>query len=80
MKTRIKLMFIAVIAIFASCGKSPADFSKGAVISDIKSTEDGCIYYTYNHVFDGNHLLSKGYFFDSCGKFTVGDTVKIVKQ
>lgn len=63
------------------CGHSPANMTKGAVITKIvtDSNNDGCLYYTRNYAWDGNLKLSEAYFLDRCGKFTVGDTVVVQK-
>lgn len=79
MKTKI----IGLLLILCACGRSPADFSEDAVIiTDIeKYYEEGCMYFTRTTKrYDVNRILQRGYFYDKCGKFTVGDTVKIVKR
>jgi len=80
MKKLITLLFITTL--FSSCGRKAADFRQGIVIQDIESHYGACIYYTTTTIWSGGNPfeLTNAYFFDSCGKFNVGDTIILTKK
>ncbi len=76
-----KLLTILTISLLlSSCNRKPVDYKNGAIITKIESFKEGCIYYTNTTIFFDNALSdSEGYFCDKCGKFNVGDTIKLTK-
>jgi len=72
-------IFITIL-LLSSCDRRPIDYKNGAIVTNIESFEEGCIYYTNTTVWSGNGLRdSEGYFCDKCGKFNIGDTIKLTK-
>lgn len=74
MKTKI----IGLLLILSGCGYAPMDNTQDIIITDIESYADDCIYYARGVIVTRTN--TRAYFYDKCGKFTVGDTVKIVKR
>lgn len=84
-----KIVLILALALSMSCGRRPSNFSDGVVITGTEAftTSDqngksvtGCLYYTETTVWhNGIFKITTAYFYDICGKYTVGDTVKTVK-
>jgi len=80
-KNMNKLLITITISILLSgCRRDPINFSDGAIITDIKKYGNLCVYYSKNTVWFELFSNPKGIFCDSCGKFTVGDTIKTVKK
>lgn len=85
-----KLVILAFV--LTSCGYNAINNvdKNYTVITDIESGStnyiidgqlvqvQGCYYYTNRST--THRMRQSGYFFDRCGKFTVGDTIKIVKR
>ena len=75
---------LLLLLLLTSCGHNPINFSGTVIITDIEESiyssqkGIGCYYYTRKII--GDRFSSKGYFYDNCSKFNVGDTVKIVKK
>ena len=75
-----KIFLLLTLCLFG-CGYSPADYTKAVIVTDIESSSTEprfCFYYVYPS--KNTRIVHKGYFADHCGKYTVGDTIKIVKQ
>lgn len=78
---KILIAITLLTLLISSCGRHPADFTKGVIIKDIESYDNGCIYFTDNSIWYGRGFkLHTTYFYDSCGKYTVGDTLKLIKN
>ena len=77
-----KLIFISLIGLmFTSCGYAPIDNSRPIVINLIERyNKTHCLYY-----FQGNKMIVNPFSFsdnntfvlDSCGKYNIGDTIKL---
>lgn len=82
----MKKILICILLYFCSCGRPPMENDEKLVIVKIltkQTTSDkiGCMYYIKGSSSLGMiKFRSESYFFDSCGKFNVGDTIKIVKK
>lgn len=74
-----KILILALL--FTSCGYAPMDRTKGIIITEIKTADiNTCYYYGYGNmgiVFSPCDV--RFVFRDTCGKFQIGDTLKIVK-
>lgn len=78
---KILIIITLLTILLSSCGRQPADFRKGVIIKDIESYDAGCVYFTENTVwYFMGWKLHTAYFYDSCGKYTVGDTLKLIKH
>lgn len=73
---------ILILTIFLiSCGRDYMDNQNTIIITDIESTKDCCLYYGKGRYgSNSNWALLKFCFIDSCGKYTIGDTIKIIKK
>lgn len=79
MKTIQKLIIMLFITtLLISCGRQVVSFKEGAIITDIETYAEGCIYYSKTTI-KQDFKDSYGYFYDNCGKFNVGDTIKLTK-
>src|SRR6478609_3709278 len=73
------LLILIVFLLLTSCGYNAADFRNNIVIVEIQQYHyndpeyKGCWYFTRTIV--NTRIDDRAYFFDKCGKFTVGDTV-----
>jgi len=78
----MKTIPVVLLILLAACGYNPENFEDGAVINAIEKVNytdaKGCLYYTKDILH--YRLAGEGYFYDKCGKFTVGDTVYVVKK
>jgi hypothetical protein len=82
-----KTLLITTILLLVSCGRPAMDMTREGIITKIESSHNGLTgddsrygcYYYYNSG-TGGTIKNMGYFFDSCGKFNVGDSIKIVKK
>lgn len=80
-----KIIVILSVLILNSCGYETIDTTKTAVITEIEMTskEGRCCYRGFgNTVSCFSEIFSESMFvfYDSCGKFQIGDTLKIVKE
>jgi len=77
-----KISIIIALVLLTSCGYDTIDFTKNVIVTDIESDNNndatGCYYYAKPVKY--TRFTNKGYFYDACGKYTVGDTVQIVKR
>jgi len=74
MKVLSKLMGIAVLAIFVSCTWT-ADYNRTQTVVSIDTNSINCTYCTRQPNGADDHC-----FYEKCGMFNVGDTIKVVKQ
>lgn len=77
-----KLKFLFILCLFG-CGYNAIDNTSEVIITDIessyaKNSKSGCYYYVSGNTI--HRLYDGGYFFDKCGKYTVGDTIVISKK
>lgn len=78
MNKTMKKLLLLLLLLLTGCGYRPMDVTTGAVISDVESYNDGCLYYSKTTKFHNSSTkYNSSYFFDRCGKFTVGDTIKV---
>lgn len=79
----MKKYIIILITLLTSCGYSILDTERGIVISDIesKSFHPGYCYYYGTGTQANTVAISRSnfQFIDSCGKFQIGDTIKLTK-
>jgi hypothetical protein len=74
---------LLLILFLSSCGYESQDNLKYNIVTETGTSSIGACYYVCTGSRTGafSELLSETrfQFYDSCGKYTVGDTVKIVK-
>lgn len=76
---------ILTIFILSGCGYNAMNNTSNIIITDIEqdypggSKEIGCYYYVIGATHWGG-TANHSYFFDKCGLYTVGDTIKISKK
>lgn len=78
-----KLIAIFLVILMASCGRKVMNPTKDlCIISSIEANPDGtCEYYGYGDWSETNALFAFDFkFIDSCGKFQVGDTIRLTKK
>ena len=83
----MKKILICILLYFCSCGRPPMYNDNVIVIENIISEglypdnkHSRCFYYTRS---EGSIVLKFrkfSYFCDTCGKFTVGDTIELIKK
>lgn len=82
----MRKLILILLFISAGCGYNAIDNTKYVVIYKIISDYDGgggsnskfgCYYYVHGNTH--YRVNNNAYFFDECGKFTVGDTIQIIK-
>lgn len=77
-----KLLIILTIAISGCKSHSPADFTQTVVITSVETSKYDnkiCLYHCSPRVVSYG-WTNEAWFVDVCGKFTVGDTIKLIKQ
>lgn len=78
-----KIIFIALITIY-SCGYKSPNFRGNVVVIEIGQSVSGECYYIVNGSSTGSfsQILSpsESLIYDSCGKYQIGDTLKIIKK
>lgn len=81
------MKYVFLLLILTSCGYNAIDNTNYVIVTDIESGTNGgptelhvkgCYYYVKGATY--YRRTSGSYFFDECGKFTVGDTIKIIKR
>lgn len=79
MKSYLKIFLLITLS---SCGYAPMDQTNPLIIDKVEYNDKGtCDYYgTSNYYMTITLTSTKFKFRDSCGKFSIGDTVKFTKQ
>lgn len=76
----MKKLLIVLVLIVSGCGYAAPDNTTGIIVTEIETSVSGSCWY-YGKGNNTNMLTLVGYFQikDTCGKFNVGDTIKLVK-
>lgn len=74
-----KLLIVILVFMMSGCGYATPDTQIGIVIEYIHSSKDDyCFYYGKGNE-DMFSLASDFRIRDKCGKFNIGDTIKLIK-
>jgi hypothetical protein len=69
-----KLMALVLLLIMAAC--TQPNMSEVVVVHSVERTNEGWCLYSFQEI---NHHLKYESLYDECGKFNVGDTLKLEK-
>lgn len=78
----MKKLILIMIVFLLSCGYATIDTQKTLIITGIENHNDPvyCYYFGKGSAAYTNTMTSKYFMFvDSCGKFQIGDTIKLTK-